>query len=66
MAKKSVNKKSKKQKKRETNKQKNTRKKSLTYTLTALGFILLTLFWNWLFIIPALFFLYLGRRYLLN
>ena len=42
------------------------RKKSLVYTLLALVFIVLTFVWNWLFIIPAVFFLYLGRRYLLG
>ena len=55
-----------KRKAKETKNKEVKRKKSLIYTLAALGFIVLTFVWNWLFIIPAVFFLYLGRRYLLN
>tara|TARA_Y100000310_G_C20123645_1_gene552619 strand:- start:10 stop:207 length:198 start_codon:yes stop_codon:yes gene_type:complete len=61
---------SKKKVKKETKKQSNKRKLSLIYTLIALGFIVLMFILNYdldfLLILPAIFFLYLGRKYLLE
>ena len=52
--------------KKENKQQANSRKKSLIYTIISLVFILLTFTAHWTFIIPAVFFLYLGRKYLLG
>ena len=51
----------KKKLKREAN-----RKKSLIYSLIALFFMILTFVSYWEFIIPAVFFLYLGRKWLID